>query len=98
MSALTFLTRYNNIGFSLIWALIFILEGGGLKSIKNSINILISGLTFTGMIGIFKIFPETYNQHVPYQKTINEGYLSVHGSLGKSYSEFGTFYLGLIGG
>jgi hypothetical protein len=68
LSALIFLTRYNDIGFALVWPLIFIWQSDfSGSSRKRWSGIIVTILSFTGMLAIFKIWPEMYNQFHPYQ-------------------------------
>jgi len=67
ISALIFLTRYNNIALALAWSLVFVLmKEHPIKLFNQWKEALLWAFSFLGMVVIFKIWPEAYNQHHPY--------------------------------
>ena len=78
-AALIYLIRYNNILFAISWPLILIFRG--FKWEKRNLFIgplLFTFVPFAAFIGIFKIWPQIYNNYSPYGNPMN--YLTVHAS------------------
>jgi hypothetical protein len=67
LAALVYLTRYNNIGFALIFPCLLLLSSGFyVRSTKNWLSLFLLMISFVAMIGVFKIWPEIFNQAHPY--------------------------------
>lgn len=66
--ALIYLTRYNNVGFSILGPVLVLMSAKfDFRSFKNWPYLLIITLSFAMMVGIFKVWPESVNHVVVYQ-------------------------------
>ena len=75
LSAMIFLTRYNNIMMAVAWPLILLIQQPALKLRTIVFRLSWAFLGFIPLILFFKIWPENFNHYQPYSDAFN--YISV---------------------